>query len=347
MKTSLLAYISCSVCENPLDFLATDLESYGTGDPPDTGKETKEGLLTCRECGRWFPVRGFLPEIFPDSLRNRKDDILFLDTIASFLRADVFRKLVEITNRTLGRCPSANDTGTGYKKAEMTIQARVSDASFFGPGYFSPFNPGNPEYTSQLIRRFGNVIPLLELKPGDVVADIGAGYSWTSEWMMKMGLTVVGVDICRTYLEIGLLRMKDQAPHLVAADVENLPLKAGCFDAVLCFDSFHHMHDREKAIRHFWRILKPGGRVALAEPGPEHGSAEAAQEVMKKYGILEKGMSLEDLKDCCRGSGFSGPEEHFILDVSSRERKTFLTQKFICSHVYADCRFYRMRKPSC
>lgn len=346
MKTSFLAYISCPICENPLDLLASDLESCGTGDPPDTSKETKEGLLTCRECGRWFPIRGFLPEILPDSLRTKEDDLLFLDTIAPFLKVDFFRKLVETTNRTLGQYPRANDTGTDHKKAEITIQARVGDTSFFGPGYFSPFNPGNPEYTGQLIRRFGNVVPLLELKPGEVVADMGAGYSWTSEWLMRMGFTVIGVDICRTYLEIGLQRMKEQAPHLVAADVENLPLKANCFDAILCFDAFHHVYDRTKAMLHFWRILKPGGRVALAEPGPEHGCAEGAQEVMKKYGILEKGMSLEDLKGYCRGKGFSEPEEHFILDVSPMERKKFLTKKFLKSHVYADCRFYRIRKPS-
>jgi len=355
MKPSLLDYLGCPVCESRLVVLAVSSPPGAEASPKAGGKkgqeddkrtDIEEGLLACRTCGRWFPVRGSLPEILPDTLRSPENDLLFLKSISSRLEPGVYRSLVETSETVLSRSAEADDGGASYKKAEMTIKTKIEDEAFFGPGYFSPFNPGNPDFTGQLIRRFGNVVPLLELKPGEKVADIGVGYAWTSEWMARMGATVVGVDICRTYLEIGLQRMREAAPHLVVADVENLPLKAGCFDAVLCYDAFHHVHDRKKAMLHFWRILKPGGRVALAEPGPEHEEAEAAREVMEKYGILEKGMSLEDLKGYCHGAGFSDPEEHFILDVRSGEKKKFLTRKFLRSHAYADCRFYRMRKPS-
>ena len=335
MKISLLEYIHCPVCENTFDLLATAQKSAG---------EIEEGLLTCRQCNRWFPVRDSLPEILPDSLRSKENDLLFLNSIASRLEPNVIQSLVEMTKTISGRSFETDDTGTGYKKAEMTIKTKVSDPSFFGPGSLSPFNPVNAEFTWQLIRRFGNVLPLLELKPCDVVLDIGAGYAWTSEWLMKMGFTVIGVDICRTYLDIGLKRMKGQAPHMIVADVENLPLKAGCLNAILCFDAFHHVYDRKKAMKHFWRVLKNGGNVILAEPGSEHESAEPAQEVMEKYGILEKGMSLDDLKSYCLGSGFSTPEEHFIIDIKSEEKKKILTKKFIQSHIYADCHFFRIKK---
>jgi len=337
MKTSLLEYLQCPFCENAFDLLAAD---------PESAEDTKQGLLFCRECSRWFPVRDSIPEILPDFLRIRENDLLFLDSISTRLDTKVYRSLVKTTQATLSYPPKTTDKGTEYKKAEMTIKNKVSDTSFFGPGFVSPFNPGNPEFTWQLIRRLGNVIPLLELKPDDVVLDVGTGYAWTSEWLGKMGFTVIGVDICRTYLDIGRQRMKEQAPHLMVADVEKLPLKSGCFNAVLCFDAFHHIYNRKKAMKHFWRILKKGGNVTLAEPGAEHASAEAAQEVMKKYGILEKGMSLDDIKEYCAGLGFFDPEEHFIIDIPSGERKKILTKKFVQSHIYADCHFYRVKKPA-
>ena len=40
--------------------------------------EVVEGLLTCPECGRWYPIIEEIPHMLPDELRNRKDDLEFL-----------------------------------------------------------------------------------------------------------------------------------------------------------------------------------------------------------------------------------------------------------------------------
>ena len=161
------------------------------------------------------------------------------------------------------------------------------------------FNPQNPEFTRQLIRRFGHILHLYNLSERATVLDMGTGYAWTAEWLVRTGHQVFGFDICRTYLEIGMERMKQVAssfllPELLVADVEYLPFKNDLFDCILCFDSFHHIVDRQKDLYQLWRILKPGGQILMAEPGPDHEKQPAAIEVMKKYGILEKGMSLEN-----------------------------------------------------
>ena len=60
-------------------------------------------------------------------------------------------------------------------------------------------------------------------------------------------------------------------------------------DAVFAFESAHHIPDRKKAMAGFGRVLKPGGRMVLAEPGAAHEHAQVSVDVMSKYGILEKG----------------------------------------------------------
>ncbi len=50
-----------------------------------------------------------------------------------------------------------------------------------------------------------------------------------------------------------------------------------------------------------------------AEPGADHEKAEISQEVMQKFGILEKGMSLQDVEDYCRGLETEPPKQHFIM----------------------------------
>lgn len=53
------------------------------------------------------------------------------------------------------------------------------------------------------------------------------------------------------------------------ADVAKPPEAfAGYFDAIFCCLSFHHYPDGLAAARAFKRVLAPGGRVFVADPGP-------------------------------------------------------------------------------
>src|SRR5438132_802959 len=79
---------------------------------------------------------------------------------------------------------------------------------------------------------------------GHVVLDSGCGYSWSTEWLFRSGYDAIGVDICRTYLEIAVQRLGTFRPHLIVGDVENLPLQGGTANAVLAYESFHHIPNR-------------------------------------------------------------------------------------------------------
>ncbi len=49
-------------------------------------------------------------------------------------------------------------------------------------------------------------------------------------------------------------------------------------------------------MRAYERVLEDGGVVILAEPGAAHEHAPVAIDAMQKYGILEKGMELADVR---------------------------------------------------
>jgi len=38
-----------------------------------------DGILLCSECGRYYPIIDEIPVMLPDSLRNRKEDLSFLE----------------------------------------------------------------------------------------------------------------------------------------------------------------------------------------------------------------------------------------------------------------------------
>ena len=383
MRYSLLDYLACPVCHDDLLCIVSDeipsamppglfpdgkrvsagpgvgpAPAWPRGGPlagllaraaaapanPERGREVEvaSGLLICGSCGRWFPIEGTIPELLPDHLRDATRERPLFEAAARGLTSEL-RQALEAFQPT---GDAQADPGAHYKKAEIGIKTKIADPIFFGPGLTSPFNPWNSSFTTYLISLFGTVLPFLELERSHVVLDSGCGYSWSTEWLFRSGYDAIGVDICRTYLEIAVQRLGTFRPHLVVGDVENLPLQNGIANAVLAYESFHHIPDRNRALAEYYRVMGRSGRVILAEPGSAHEKAEVAVDAMAKFGILEKGMDLSDVVGYTAGSGFSPPEQLFFFSTSSSERKARMSREFAQRHTTLHNNIFRLTKGS-
>lgn len=315
--------------------------AQGSADPSrNFAVEIDEGILLCCSCGRWYPITHRLPEILPDHLRD-------FDADAARLREAAAAMPAPLADVALRFRPShqAGDSGAHYKQAEMSIKDKIDNPTdFFGPGYSSPYNPWNPEFTLYLISLFGTASRLLELRKGERLLDSGCGYAWTTEWFHRSGVPVVGIDISRTYLDIGIERMGDAHPHLVVGDVENLPFKNGVFDAVLGYESFHHIPDRRRAMAGYDRVLNATGRVVLAEPGGAHEHAEVSVDVMQKYGILERGMELEDVGGYAAGTALTAIEQIFLPRATQHDLGHALDRAYLKDRSVFEGNLFRLRK---
>ena len=40
--------------------------------------EIAEGIIICPKCHRWYPIRDEIPEMLPDELRDKKDELPFM-----------------------------------------------------------------------------------------------------------------------------------------------------------------------------------------------------------------------------------------------------------------------------
>ncbi len=83
--------------------------------------------------------------------------------------------------------------------------------------------------------------------------------------------SVIGIDFAGEMLRIGLekIRKSDLAGriHLVRGDATNVPLPDACVDAAMVGFGIRNVVDRERAIAEFARVLRPGGRLVILEPG--------------------------------------------------------------------------------
>lgn len=144
-----------------------------------------------------------------------------------------------------------------------------------------------------------DVVDKLALKPGDRVADIGAGggyFTWHLAEAVTPGGTVYAVEIDETGLDI--IRS-----DMAARGVKNVvpirgqpmdPLLPEAVDLVFSCDTYHHMSDRSAYFRSLARALKPDGRVAILDFHP-HGFFS---------GVLGHGTAAEDVRRELEAAGY-------------------------------------------
>jgi demethylmenaquinone methyltransferase / 2-methoxy-6-polyprenyl-1,4-benzoquinol methylase len=83
--------------------------------------------------------------------------------------------------------------------------------------------------------------------------------------------SVIGIDFAGEMLRVANTKVRSAGLadriRLVRGDATNVPLPDASIDAVTVGFGIRNVVDRERAIREFGRVLRPGGRLAILEPG--------------------------------------------------------------------------------
>jgi ubiquinone/menaquinone biosynthesis C-methylase UbiE len=115
------------------------------------------------------------------------------------------------------------------------------------------------------------MIELLGLKPGEMVADIGAGtgyISWRMAQKVRPAGKVYGVDIQQEMLDLLAASMKKRGITNVVPvlGTETDPkLAPDSIDLVIMVDVYHEFSEPYAMMQNIVKALKPGGRVAFVE----------------------------------------------------------------------------------
>lgn len=140
------------------------------------------------------------------------------------------------------------------------------------------------------------IVKECKLKPGMVVADVGAGTGlFTRLFATEVGESgkVFAVDIAKEFVEHVELSARQAKLKNVVGVVckpDSVELAEGSVDLVYLCDTYHHFEFPEKTMKSIHRALRPGGRVVLVDyrriPGKSTewvlGHVRAGQEVVEK-----------------------------------------------------------------
>jgi len=126
-------------------------------------------------------------------------------------------------------------------------------------------------WAEQLLPAQARLLALAALAPGERVVDVACGTGLvTCRAAEAVGVTgrVVGTDISDVMVaraaDAATVRGFREQARFERCDAESLPLPDASFDAALCALGLMYLPDPVQALREMRRVLRPGGRVAVA-----------------------------------------------------------------------------------
>jgi ubiquinone/menaquinone biosynthesis C-methylase UbiE len=111
----------------------------------------------------------------------------------------------------------------------------------------------------------------LDLEAKERVLDVACGNGNATLAAARRFCTVTGLDYVPSLLHQAADRARNEhlTLRLVEGDAERLPFEAGQFDAALSTFGIMFAPDQEQAARELTRVVRPGGRIGLANWTPE------------------------------------------------------------------------------
>ena len=123
--------------------------------------------------------------------------------------------------------------------------------------------------------RYGErTVEHLHLNPGGTVLDVACGTGASAlPAAVAVGPTgrVIGVDLAKNLLSLARQKARGRGLANVEfrqADMTALRYPDGAFDAVICVFGIFFVKDMEGLTAELWRMVKPGGRLAITTWGP-------------------------------------------------------------------------------
>jgi len=151
---------------------------------------------------------------------------------------------------------------------------------------------------------------LLKLMPPLIIADLGAGEGTISQLMAQRAKKVIAIDNSEKMVEFGSELAKKHGIRNLEyrlGELEDVPIRSATVDVAFLSQALHHARHPERALAEAWRIVKPGGQIAILDLNRHH--FEEAREI---YADLWLGFTELEIERYLKGAGFRNVETAIV-----------------------------------
>ncbi|WP_394620635.1 methyltransferase domain-containing protein [Lentzea sp. JNUCC 0626] len=225
---------------------------------------------------------------------------------------------------TLGQSPAPGDVADVYDGI-----GQIYDAAW-GPNHHYGYWDDDADQASieaATDRLTDMMIDGLRWRAGQRVLDVGCGIGHPAlRLVRRSGVDVVGISVSHVQvaranaLAVGA-GLADRATFQFI-DAMDMPFPDDSFDSAWAFESMWHMPDRAQVLSEISRVVRPGGRLAIAdviERGPVSPQGrEVLDHISANYAVNSLG-TIEEYREALAATGFVDVE---LRDLTAHCNRT-------------------------
>jgi len=151
------------------------------------------------------------------------------------------------------------ESGTSRQEREAAYALEVGRRAEEQWGWASPAGRVRAGRRAELVSRAAG------LRPAARVLEVGCGNGHFTDKYARSGAEIFATDLSPELVRIALDKYPGPKIFYLPAPAERLPFADQSFDAVIGNSILHHL-ELKTSLPEFYRVLKPGAPLALAEP---------------------------------------------------------------------------------
>jgi ubiquinone/menaquinone biosynthesis C-methylase UbiE len=177
----------------------------------------------------------------------------------------------------------------------------------------------------------GNPTALIELKPGEVVLDLGSGGGIDVLLSARrVGLTgkAYGLDMTDEMLALARENQSKAGAENVEflkGEIENIPLPDNSVDVVISNCVINLSADKSRVLREAFRVLRPGGRFAVSDVAVRGEVPDAVRQSMMLWvGCIAGALEEQDYRAKLLSAGFTNVDFETTRTYNVEDARQFL-----------------------
>jgi SAM-dependent methyltransferase len=182
----------------------------------------------------------------------------------------------------------------------------------------------------------GNPTALIELKPGEVVLDLGSGGGIDVLLSARrVGPTgkAYGLDMTDEMLALACENQRQagvENVEFLKGEIENIPLPDNSVDVVISNCVINLSADKDRVLREAFRVLKPGGRFAVSDVVVRGQVPDAVRHSMMLWvGCIAGALEEQDYRARLTAAGFAQVDLEPTRTYNIEDARHFLSESGI------------------
>lgn len=182
----------------------------------------------------------------------------------------------------------------------------------------------------------GNPTARAELRPGEIVLDLGSGGGidvLLSARKVAPGGKAYGLDMTDEMLALARENQRKagvQNAEFLKGDIENIPLPDNSVDVIISNCVINLAADKDRVMREAFRVLKPGGRLAISDVVVRGGvPPEIRRNVELWIGCIAGALEENEYRAKLAAAGFEGISIEPTRVYSAEDARQFLASSSV------------------